>query len=113
VEREGMATQGDRSLLVALDTELTSELVSEGWAREVIHRIQSARKDADLDYSDRIVVRFRSVPEIEAAIDRFRSHITHETLASDLVANPSSSDILVSKPIEGMQFDLAIDRVQS
>jgi isoleucyl-tRNA synthetase len=113
VEREGMATQGDRTLLVALDTELTPELVSEAWAREVIHRIQSARKDADLDFSDRIVVRYRSVAEIEESIDRFRSHITHETLANELVANPASFEDLVSKPIEDMQFDLAIDKVES
>jgi isoleucyl-tRNA synthetase len=41
VEREGMATQGDRELLVALDTTLDDDLIAEGWAREVIHRLQS------------------------------------------------------------------------
>ncbi len=111
IEREGMATQGDRTLLVALDTELTQELITEGWAREVIHRIQSARKDADLDYSDRIVVYYRTEPEIESAMERFREHIAHETLATEISAADSRSPKLTSKPIEEMQFDLTIEKV--
>ena len=59
VEREGIAAQGDRELLVALDTALTPELVAEGLAREVVNRIQTARKEADLDYADRIRVRYQ------------------------------------------------------
>ena len=41
VERQGTATHGDRQLLVALDTELDEDLVAEGWAREIVHRIQT------------------------------------------------------------------------
>jgi len=111
VERQGMATQGDRSLLVALDTELTPELISEGWAREVIHRIQTARKDADLDYADRIAVRYRTVPEIEGSIERFREHIGHETLATTIEPARSEADDLAPRPIEEMQFDLMISKV--
>ena len=56
VEREGTATQGDRELLVALETELTPELEAEGLAREFVHCVQQARKKQDLDYADRIRV---------------------------------------------------------
>jgi isoleucyl-tRNA synthetase len=111
IEREGMATQGDPALLVALDTELTSELVTEGWAREVIHRIQSARKEADLDYSDRIVVHYQTVPEIESSIELFREHIAHETLADELSPCDSEEMTLTPKPIEDMQFGLTIEKV--
>ncbi len=110
IEREGMATQGDSSLLVALDTELTEDLVAEGWAREVIHRIQSARKEADLDYADRIRVRFRATEKLAEAVDRFRDHIAGETLAEGLLLDASADD-LESKPVEDMEFALTIDRV--
>ena len=83
-EREGIAAQGDRELLVALDTELTPELVAEGLAREVVNRIQTARKDADLDYADRIRVRYRADDALEAAIDTHRDWIAGETLAVEI-----------------------------
>ncbi|MGH9380727.1 MAG: isoleucine--tRNA ligase, partial [Thermoanaerobaculia bacterium] len=68
IEHEGLATAGDSDLLVALDTALTDELIAEGWAREVVHRIQTARKEADLDYAARIRVRFRADDALAAAI---------------------------------------------
>ncbi len=84
IERAGMAIQGDRELLVALDAELTPDLVNEGLAREVIHRIQRARKERELDYADRIRVRYRAGAELEQAIDRHRDWIAGETLAIEL-----------------------------
>ena len=111
IEREGMATQGDSSLLVALDTELTDDLVAEGWAREVIHRIQSARKEADLDYADHIRVRYMATDKLAEAIASYRDHIAGETLADELQLQESQSPDLEPKPVEDMQFALAIDRV--
>jgi len=91
-EREGMATQGDRELLVALDTQLTPELIAEGWAREMVHRIQSARKEADLDYADRIRVRYRADPELTAALERHGDWIAEQTLAVELTAAEGLSE---------------------
>jgi isoleucyl-tRNA synthetase len=106
VEREGTATQGDRELLVALETELTPELVAEGWAREVVHRIQAARKTADLDYADRIRVLYRADSELEAAIEAHRDWIAHETLAVELTSGGDGP--LDSAPVEEMSFELAV-----
>ena len=57
------------------------ELVAEGLAREVVHRIQTARKDADLDYAARIRVRYAADEELGAAIATHRDWIAGETLA--------------------------------
>ncbi len=108
VEREGTATQGDRELLLALETELTPELVTEGWAREVVHRIQAARKAADLDYADRIRVRYRADAELAAAIETHHDWIAHETLAVELT--PGDDAALEPAPVESMSFALAIER---
>ena len=56
------------------------ELIAEGWAREVIHRIQSERKAANLDYADRIRVRYQAADELRRAIEKYQDHIARETL---------------------------------
>jgi isoleucyl-tRNA synthetase len=109
VEQEETASQGDRELLVALDTHLTEDLIAEGWAREVIHRIQTARKEANLDYADRIRVSYRADPQLTSAIDRFSDWICRETLAFELVAAPEDSDHLTAQPIEEMDFSFVIE----
>jgi isoleucyl-tRNA synthetase len=111
VERAGMAIQGDRELLVALDAELTPDLIAEGLAREVVHRVQRARKDRDLDYADRIRIRYRAGDELERAIARHRDWIAGETLAVDLRVEGPDTGGLDSGDVEGHAFDLAIERV--
>jgi isoleucyl-tRNA synthetase len=84
VEREGTATQGDRELLVALETQLTPELVSEGRAREAIHHIQSARRNHQLDYADRIRIWYLASAEARDVMERHRDQIMRETLATSI-----------------------------
>jgi isoleucyl-tRNA synthetase len=109
VEREGIAAQGDRELLVALDTELTPELVAEGLAREVVNRVQTARKEADLDYADRIRVRYRAGGDLAAAIDAHRDWIAGETLATELESTEDATDLRPAA-IEDHDFAFAIDK---
>jgi isoleucyl-tRNA synthetase len=108
-ERPGLATAGDRDLLVALDTALTPDLVAEGWAREVVHRIQAARKEQDLDYADRIRVRYRAEAELAAAVAAHRDWIAGETLAVELV-EAASADGLQGAPVEGREFAFGMEK---
>jgi isoleucyl-tRNA synthetase len=108
LEKEGMATAGDRELLVVLDTHLTPELVAAGRAREVVNRIQAARKDAGLDYADRIRVRYRAAPEIGEAIAAHREWIAGETLAVELAEGDGE---MRSAPIDERPFAFALERV--
>ena len=67
---------------VVLDTEVTAELEAEGHARDLLHVIQQARKDAGLEVSDRIAL---SVAGSAAVQDAARAHeqlVTSETLAT-------------------------------
>jgi isoleucyl-tRNA synthetase len=92
VERAGMATQGDRELLVALDTEITPELHSEGLAREFVHWVQQARKERGLDYADRIWLGYRADSEMTEAIEKHGEWVKGETLAETIVSEPLSQD---------------------
>ena len=116
VEREGIAAQGDRELLVALDTALTPELIAEGLAREVVNRVQTARKEADLDYADRIRVRYRADGELARAIETHRDWIAGETLAVELAAVGTEGDgagELRSAPVEDHPFALEITTIST
>jgi isoleucyl-tRNA synthetase len=69
---------------VALSTEITPELAAEGLARDVIRAVQQARKDADLDVSDRIVLTLTGDDAAVAAIETHRDLIAGEVLATML-----------------------------
>jgi isoleucyl-tRNA synthetase len=91
VERPGTATQGDRELLVALETELTPELEAEGLAREFVHYVQQTRKQQDLDYADRIRVSYEADRVMKAAVEAHLGWIKGETLAVEVVGAESSA----------------------
>jgi isoleucyl-tRNA synthetase len=97
VEKEGTATQGDRELLVALATELTPELEAEGLAREFVHHVQQERKKQDLDYADRIRVRFQADPAMQAAVDAHRDWVAGETLAVEITGEAGELEIQVER----------------
>ena len=111
VEREGTATQGDRELLVALDTAITPELAAEGLAREVVHLIQTARKEADLDYADRIRVRYSAPEELREAIGAHRDWIAGETLALELAGLDEAPSGARQAAVEKLPFAFTIEKV--
>ncbi|MGA1821950.1 MAG: isoleucine--tRNA ligase [Thermoplasmatota archaeon] len=75
----------DGDLEVLLDLELTDDLKKEGIAREVVRRIQTMRKDLDLQYDARINLKIRGDAAIIEGIEAFREYITTETLSDSLV----------------------------
>ena len=84
LEGWGVATEG--GLTVALELEVTPELRREGLARELVRVIQDARKAADLDVSDRIVLGVTVEGELAEALSEHRAWVAGETLAAELVS---------------------------
>ncbi len=87
-EKEGLTVANDREVTVALDTRVDEGLLREGWAREVVSRIQNMRKEADLEVSDRIAVEYAVPAEVASAIEAFTDYISAETLSVTLTAVP-------------------------
>jgi isoleucyl-tRNA synthetase len=81
VPRTGWVVESQRGVTIALDTDVTPELEAEGIARDVVRVVQQARRDADLDVSDRIALSIAAPDQILAAIRRHQELIAHETLA--------------------------------
>ena len=74
----------DGSLTIAIDTELTEELRLQGCARELVNRIQSMRKSADLNLTDRVIVNVNTAGETYKAIEEHTGFIKRETLADEI-----------------------------
>lgn len=75
----------DGGYIVALDTRLTSDLLQEGLARELIRRIQNLRRTADFALDDRIDIVYCDASDtIDAVMQLFSGYISAETLAEDL-----------------------------
>jgi len=80
--RTGTVVASEGSLSVALDCALTSELLSEGLARELINRIQGARRELDLEVTDRVSVTYAT--EDGSVVDAFTTH--RELVAGEVLA---------------------------
>jgi isoleucyl-tRNA synthetase len=75
--------------VAALVTELTPELVREGYAREFVRRVQDLRKSADLDVADRIKLYVTASDGLKSALEAHRDYVTTETLTVDLQFAPT------------------------
>ena len=90
-QKEGFAAQMDGELTVVLDCNLTPELIAEGYQREVISKLQTMRKEADFDVTDRIFVCYQADKELTAAIESGRDFIMQSVLATELQATVDES----------------------
>jgi len=86
-EKAGMTVATENGVTLALDTTLDDDLRAEGFARELVSKIQNWRKDHDLEVSDRIAVHYRVPAEWEGALTAHRDYIMTETLAAELVSD--------------------------
>ncbi len=84
--KEGWAAAQGKGCVVVLATDLTPELVAEGFARDVVRLIQDRRKDIGCEYTDRIEIGLvTSSAELAMAIQQFRDYLAQETLAIKIV----------------------------
>jgi isoleucyl-tRNA synthetase len=110
-EREGFAAMAEGGFLVALDTQLTEDLIAEGFARDVIRRINEWRKEAGFDVQDRIRVRYGASTRLDAAIDTFGESIGAETLALSLESgDPRGQGFVAEAEFAGERLRVELER---
>jgi isoleucyl-tRNA synthetase len=85
---EGYSAAEDRGYLTALNTTLTPELIQEGFMRDVVRLVQSARKSAGLEVSDTILLGVETSGEILEAVKTHSRAIQSEVLAKDILFTP-------------------------
>ncbi len=82
--KEGFDVTMENNLFVILDTTLTDELLDEGFARELVSKIQQLRKEKDFDILDEIEVEYTASDRLNKAIENYKDFIKNETLAVKL-----------------------------
>lgn len=106
--KEGFVAQSDYGVTVILETEITPELEAEGYAREIISRVQNMRKDSGFEVTDHITLAVSGDAEIEAAVEKFGKTIASVTLADSIVPAP---DDAAECDINGKKARIAVIKV--
>jgi isoleucyl-tRNA synthetase len=104
---EGYQVERSGTHAVALNLELDDELRREGLAREVVHAIQAARKNAGLDVEDRISLSLAGDDDLLAAAREHQDYVTGETLATSLEFD-GAQDEAESAEIEGRSLHISV-----
>ena len=100
---------GIKARAVVVDTSLTPELVDEGLAREIVHRLQTMRRKAGFEIADRIVSYYQDGDDIRRVMGSFRAYICQETLSHELVeGEPPSGAYQEEQTIDGHKVRLAV-----
>ena len=84
-QTEGYVSESDGETSVVLDTNLTPELIEEGFVREIISKIQTMRKEAGFEVMDKIVVYANGNDKIQDVMKAHEDEIKSEVLADEMV----------------------------
>ena len=85
-QMEGYVTEGDNTVTVVLDTNLTPELVEEGFVREIISKIQTMRKEAGFEVMDKIVISYQADEKVAEIFTKYGEEIKGDVLGLAIVA---------------------------
>ena len=107
--RAGTNTLSNSQIAVDLDCHLTPELIRGGYAREVVNRIQRARKDMNFAVSDRVAVSYTAKGELAQAIGEHRYYVMHETLCVAL-ADALDEAAAIETEIDGQALRFTVTR---
>ncbi|MBO4921810.1 MAG: isoleucine--tRNA ligase [Lachnospiraceae bacterium] len=92
-KREGFVSGEDNGITVVLDTNLTPELIEEGFVRELISKVQTMRKDAGFEVMDRITVYVSGNDRIKEVAEKNADAIKKVVLADEIVYNMTEGSV--------------------
>lgn len=90
VKQEGFVTEADSDFTVVLDTNLTEELLEEGFIREIISKVQSMRKEAGFEVMDQITISYEANDKVKELISKNESTVMNDVLATGIVAGEAA-----------------------
>ena len=111
-QKEGYVTESDNRMTVVLDTNLTDALVEEGFVLEIISKIQTMRKEADFEVTDRIQVSFAGNEKVADIALRNKETIAGKVLAESMA---TGENLAVAKEwnVNGENVTISVERVSN
>ena len=111
-ELDGVSSVTDSGYAVGISSEISPELIQEGVARELVHRIQNMRKEAGFDISDHINLSISGSREITEIAETHISYVTEETLSVGSISATHSQETYDEEhEIDGEKIQISINRV--
>jgi isoleucyl-tRNA synthetase len=109
---EGYSVEREGSHAVALNLTVDEDLQREGQAREIVHAVQNARKNAGLQVEDRIALTLDGDPALLAAAEQYREHLSRETLALTVQVGEVTAalDFAEQTSIDGLTLAITLRR---
>lgn len=107
-QKDGFVSASDAGFTVVLDTNLTDELIEEGFVREIISKIQTMRKDSGFEVTDRISVVFDGSEKIAKIFAANDAEIKSQTLADSIDAGAAKDG--KNWNVNGEKVDIAIQK---
>ncbi len=112
IAKEGFAAAGARVGVVVLDTKLDDELVELGLVRELLSRLQAARKEMGLEYTDRVRIWLEVPDELGRVVERHREELRSEVLADEIAMAPApQGSHTVALEVEAFTGTVSLRRV--
>ena len=108
-QMEGYVSEQDGEITVVLDTKLTPELIEEGFVRELISKIQTMRKEAGFEVTDKIVIYVSDNERIDGIFKSNTDIIKSEVLAVDIVSG-STGGYVKEWNINGETATLGVEK---
>ncbi len=107
---DGFVAESDKAITIVLNTNLSEELLEEGFVREIVSKIQTMRKEAEFEVLDKITVGYSNNPKLEKIINKYESQIKDDVLASSITSNLDSTSGSYTKDwnINGEEVTLAV-----
>lgn len=110
-QTEGYVSEGDNTITVVLDTNLTPELLAEGFVRELISKIQTMRKEAGFEVMDHILVYSKDNEAIEGILKDNEEEVKSEVLA-DSIQFGTAVGYVKEWNINGENVTLGVEKIQ-
>ncbi len=107
--KSGYAADETSEMEIYLALEITKDLAEEGIVRDIVRRIQSMRKDLNLDYTQKITVYYEGDDFVKESVSKFDDYIKQETLAIDLMNEEREAAISETWKINGRTVFLSLE----
>ena len=109
IQKAGFVSQTEKETAVVLDTNLTDELVDEGFVRELVSKIQVMRKEAGFEVTDRIALTYACVGRAKDVLSRFGDAIAQDVLAVS-VSDAAPAGYVKEWDVNGEKVTLGVEK---